>query len=362
MNAPDLNKRTLNRLPHPVQERMREVGLRATLEDLFEHLHNRDTPPDECADIVELLDWTISVLMAASGPLVHQTFANLNKHFSGIRDYISRHDFHSYAGHIPPILQELSAIPTTRADYSLEAAKRAASAVQTARRSIVASEASMRTKREEAERLLKEYTDGYRETLADEAKAVSTRFNRLRAVATGRLHRLKESATDEHESVSQEMANLLEDLQERYGFTAGQALGGAHESAAEAENELAESHGKRSRLSMWGAVIWAGLAQITWMTPWAPDWEQWFDALRSLPIVGSPIIILLFVAKREGRVAAEHRRRHERLRSLALQFKSWEPYRSTLKDFPDDDKLQLEQQIAERLFVGDTPAVQEPDP
>lgn len=359
MNTSDMNAKTLNRLPRAVQEKMGETGLRATLDDLFEQLNSSDIPPDECSDIIELLDWTVAVLMAASGPLIHQTFVNLNNQFSPIRDYVGRNDFHSYTGHIPQILQELSTIPTIRTEYSLEAAQQITSAIQKARRSLVASESSMRAKQEEAERLFKDYSNDYKETLDEEAQVVSTRFNRVKAVATGRLYRLKESVADEHESVSKQMIDLLDDLQERYGFTAGQALGGAHELAAEAANELAESHGRRSRLSMWGAVIWAGLAQVAWMTPWAPDWEQWFDALRSLPIVGSPIVILLFVAKREGRVAAEHRQRHERLRSLALQFKSWEPYRSTLKDFPDDDKLKLEQQIAERLFVGDTPAVQQ---
>ena len=357
-----MNKKTLDQLPRAVQDKMDEVGLRATLEDLLEQLNSSDIPPDECNDIVELLDWTIAVLMEATGPLIRDTFVSINSQFSSIGDYLRRSDYHSYVSHIQPILQQLSAIPATRTSYLLETAQGVASAVQTARRSIVASEASMRVKQQETENLFKKYADDLREYMADEAKVVSTRFDRLKAVATGRLFRLKESATIEHESVSKQMVDLLEDLQDRYGFTAGQALGGAHERAAEAENELAESHSRRSRLSMWGAVTWAGLAQITWMTPLAPDWERWFDALRSLPIVGSPIVILLFVAKREGRVAAEHRQRHERLQGLALQFKSWEPYRSTLKDFPEEDKLKLEQEIAKRLFAGDTSAIQQSDP
>ncbi|MXW96383.1 MAG: hypothetical protein F4110_13465 [Acidimicrobiaceae bacterium] len=372
MKAPDMNKRTLNRLPHAVQAIMNEVGLRATLEDLFDNLRGDNIPSDECPDLLELLDWTIGVLMAATGPLVHQTFNSLNSNFSRIGRYIANNDWHSYTGHIPQILQDLATIPTTHPGYSLEATKNVTAALQKARRSIVASEASVRKKQEEAENFFTESVESHEEALTSEAKAVSTRFRRLKSTATGRLANLKAKSAEEHESLSlrmtelfdnlkhtatdehanllRQMTELLEDLQERYGFTATQVLGGNHEGAANAERRMAESHSKRSRWSMWGALVWAALAQAALILGWSPDWDQWFDAARTVPIVGSPVVILLFIAKREGRVASEHRARHERLQSLALQFKSWEPYLSTLTP---EARASLEAEVTPKLFPGD---------
>ena len=380
MNAPDMTAETLDQLSDAVKEKMDEVGLRATLEDLFENLHSDDIPSDECTDLVELLDWTIGVLMTATGPLVHQTFNSLNSNFSQIGHYVAHDDWHSYTGHIPPILQELATIPTTHATYSLEAAKHVTAALQKARRSIVASEAGIRRKQEEAESFFTESVENHDETLTTEAEAVSTRFKRLKTTATGRFNNLKaesveehenlsrqmtellddlkQTATDEHGNLLQQMMQLLEDLQERYGFTATQVLGGNHEGAANAERKLAESHSKRSRWSMWGALVWAALTQAALLLGWSPDWDQWFDAARTVPIIGSPVVILLFVAKREGRIASEHRARHERLQSLALQFKSWEPYLSTLTP---EARTSLETDITPKLFRGDDGAAAPPD-
>ena len=379
MTAPDMNEALLNQLPGAVQEKMDEVGLRATLENLFEHLRDDDVPSDECADLIELLDWTIGVLMAATGPLIHQTFNNLNNNFHQIDHYVAHNDWHSYTGHIPPILQDLATIPTAHPTYSFEATKQVTAALQKARRSIVASEASVRKRREEAELSFAESVESHEEAIAELAEVVSTRLSRLKAVATGRFGRLQEAATDEHETLSAEMSqlltdlkeaatdeygtlseamsNLLENLQERYGFTAKQVLGGDHERAAIAANSLAESHKKVSRRAMWAAVIWAAMIQAAIVTSlWVSelkellDADEWVDVLGSVPIVGSPVVILLFIAKREGRIAAEHRERHERLQSLALQFKSWEPYLSTLTT---EARNKLEEEITPRLFRGD---------
>ena len=378
MTAPDMNEELLNQLPSAVQEKMDEVGLRTTLENLFEHLRD-DAPSDECADLIELLDWTIGVLMAATGPLIHQTFNDLNNNFHQIDHYVAHNDWNSYTGHIPPILQDLATIPTTHPTYSLEAAKQVTAALQKARRSIVASEASVRKKREEVERSFVESTESQEGTLAKEAKAVSTRLTRLKSVSTGRFSRLKEAATDEHDTLSKEMSqifsdlkkaatderktlseamsSLLEDLRKQYGFTATQVLGGDHESAAKAAHELAESHKKASRWAMVVAVGWAAAIQAAVvLSPWVSEFkelldaDEWFDVLRSFPVVGSPVVILLFIARREGRISAEHRERHERLQSLALQLKSWEPYLSTLTT---DARDTLEKEITPKLFRGD---------
>lgn len=43
-------------------------------------------------------------------------------------------------------------------------------------------------------------------------------------------------------------------------------------STANAEFELARSHGSTSRWSMWGAVAWADLLQAAWLLGLTPDW------------------------------------------------------------------------------------------
>lgn len=74
MNAPDMTPATLRQLPSAVREKMDEVGLRGTLEDVFERLNSGDIPPDECSDVVELAESTLAVLSTASGPLVQDTY------------------------------------------------------------------------------------------------------------------------------------------------------------------------------------------------------------------------------------------------------------------------------------------------
>ena len=297
MNAPDMDPESLQQLPDAIREIMEEVGLWDTLHELLEHLNGSDVPLDECDDLVELLDWTMAVFTAASGPLVQETFSNLNNDFSPIRDYISQNDWHSYVSYIPDVLRELSTIPTAQPDYSVEAANRVTAALKTARRRIVASEASVRTKQEEVERSLQEFAESHEETLDEQAEALSTRFSRLKAVATGRFSNLKQTATDEqealsgemtalidnlketsigkHENLLEEMTALLEDLQDRYGFTASQVLGGDHERAAKAAHDLAEAHKRVSRRSMLGAVAWAGLIQAAVVI------SIWVDELRN---------------------------------------------------------------------------------
>ena len=237
----------------------------------------------------------------------------------------------------------------------------------------------MRKKREEVERTLAESTESHEHTIAKKAKAVSTRLTRLKSVSTARFSQLKEAATDEHDTLSEEMSrlfsdlkkaatdehktlseamsSLLEDLRKQYGFTATQVLGGDHESAARAAHELAESHKKASRWAMIVAVGWAAAIQAAVvLSPWVSEFgelldaDEWFDVLRSYPVVGSPVVILLFIARREGRISAEHRERHERLQSLALQLKSWEPYLGTLTT---DARDTLEKEITPKLFRGD---------
>lgn len=325
----DVYKKNLAQLPSPVRSKMEEVGLYDTLEHFFESFTSDATEGhDDIEQLHDLINWTLSVLLSATGPLDSQTFQALQDHYSAVASHAHNGNWQECLHQVRPILETLSVIPTVIPKYSLASAQLLRNELDKARDTLDASESTAGAKRREVEAAVEKVAE-------DAGKAIS----------------------DARDAAIAEMEYRLEDVRERYGFTAGQVLGGAHEIAAEAEDKLAVAHGERSRKTMWGAVIWAAVAQIWWLTPLAPDWDKWFDAFRSLPVVGSPIVILLFVAKREGRVAAEHRRRHETLRSLALQFKSWEPYRSTLKDLPDDAKLRLEQQIAEKLFAGESPGV-----
>ena len=80
--------------------------------------------------------------------------------------------------------------------------------------------------------------------------------------------------------------------------------------------------------------------------------EEWLGVVGNYPIVGSPVVILLFIAKREGKMALEHRQRHQRLQSLALQLKSWEPYLSTIDE--EADRQTLQKDMTPKFFRGDT--------
>ena len=339
MTVPDMDIEVLSLFRGVVLEIAGEVGLRDTLRGLIEATKSDNVPEDDREEVGAVINWAVSVLSSATGPLVTETFQNLNNHFSQMSQCINNQDWVNYKNHILPILVDLATIPTKRPSYSQEAAQQLTIALQDARRHIGKSEEEMRARQDEAERSFTEAATEHRRTIDRQANETSTKLTDLTT-----------SATHKHDNVSDEMSRLLGDLQERYGFTAEQVLGGAHESAANAERKLAESHSKRSRLSMWGAVAWAGLAQLTLILGWSPEWDQWMDAIRSVPIVGSPVVILLFVAKREGRVATEHRARHERLQSLALQFKSWEPYLNTLSE---GVREHLEKEITPKLFKGD---------
>ncbi|MYI30804.1 MAG: hypothetical protein F4119_05515 [Acidimicrobiia bacterium] len=346
MTIPDMNKDVLNELPQKVLERMDEVGLRGTLEVLFQRLNSGNVSERVADDIVELLDWTLVVLATASQPLLPNTFCNINNGFAAINQSLIDHMLPAKDDMLS-ILRELSYIPGQRSVPSQVIANRLNDGIKKARRNLIASETRFKTKQEEVENTFTEFLEDQRRSLIGKVNEIESK-----------LGEVESSTTSQHDSILEQMNRLLEDLRERYGFTAEQVLGGAHESAANAERELAQLHSLRSRWSMWGAVVWAGILQVVWLFGFTPEWDQWFDAARALPIVGSPVVILLFVAKREGSVASEHRVRFARLQSLALQFKSWKPYVETLTEEARSD---FEKDITPKLFVGDTGILSPPD-
>ena len=107
------------------------------------------------------------------------------------------------------------------------------------------------------------------------------------------------------------------------------------------------------------AVLVIAQDRVAQVLGWTNDWDQWFDIFRSLPVIGSPVAILIFLAIREGQSAKSHSATHVRWQSLELQLKSWEPYLSTLSE---DTRVQMEnlEVITPKLFVGDVGATHLP--
>ncbi len=50
----------------------------------------------------------------------------------------------------------------------------------------------------------------------------------LQSEASSRVNKLQTAANESHERLTNEMQELLDELRDRYGFTATQVLGGAH--------------------------------------------------------------------------------------------------------------------------------------
>lgn len=340
MSKPRLSKEVLNRLPHDVQAKMDEVGLRDPLEELIELSNSDHLQDDEHKEFLDgLMDYIITSFSYAIEPLAVQSFLDINGHVSSLPQRVSNEDWDGVQRITAALLRELSALPTSHRPQSVQSAKNLNRTMNAARRELAQTEGKLRSAFDRTEASFRASSDTRSKELSEEASRILQEFSDM-----------EEQASERHAATVAEMKRLLEELEERYGFTATQVLGGAHDLAAQSEEREASRHDTISQWSMWAAVAIAAVAQVFWYAGWSPDWTEWFDPLRSLPLIGSPVVILLFVAKREGRVAAEHRARHERLQSLSLQFRSWEPYLNTLSE---EVRAEMEQQVTPRLFVGD---------
>ena len=155
-----------------------------------------------------------------------------------------------------------------------------------------------------------------------------------------------------------EMKALLEDLQERYGFTVGAALGGSHETSAESEKALMEQHAKRARWAIVFAVMWA-MAMVT-LKLWGVGPSGLEGHLATVPLLG-PVAVLLYLASGETRAASIHRHNATRWLGLSLQLKSLGPFIDDLalkaQPAPNEQapawKDGLIGQVSERIFQGD---------
>ncbi len=169
---------------------------------------------------------------------------------------------------------------------------------------------------------------------------------------------LREVEGQQSEAMAQ-VSSLLEDLQDRYGFTVGATLGGSHETAAEAEKALMRQHTKSARWAQLGAVAWAMAVVILKLAGVGPG--GWDGHLISAPLLGGPIAILVYLASSESRAAKVHRHNHARWLGLSLQLKSLRPYVDDLanKAQPKEGereapwKDQLLGEASSKIFEGD---------
>ena len=231
MSLLDVYRKNLTQLPSPVQAKIREIGLQDTFERLFDCLSSNDLVEHaEVEQLHALINWTLSVLSSAVEPLDSETFHELHDLYAHLADNASGRNWQGCQERVRPILQLLSIIPTIVARNTLESAQALRTELGKATKTLAEAEASTTTKRQEVEASVNQAAE-------EVIKALS----------------------ESQDTAAGEMDRLLEDLRERYGFTAGQVLGGAHEIAADAEDRLAKSHGKRSRRSMLIAVIWAAV-------------------------------------------------------------------------------------------------------
>ena len=176
---------------------------------------------------------------------------------------------------------------------------------------------------------------------------------------------LREFEGQQSEAMAQ-VSSLLEDLQDRYGFTVGATLGGSHETAAEAEKALMRQHTKSARWAQLGAVTWAMAVVILKLAGVGPG--GWDGHLISAPLLGGPVAILVYLASSENRAAKVHRHNHARWLGLSLQLKSLRPYIDDLanKAQPKEGvgeapwKDQLLGEASSKIFEGDIGPYQPP--
>ncbi|MDE0269559.1 MAG: hypothetical protein OXI96_11125 [Acidimicrobiaceae bacterium] len=377
MNIPTIDIEALNKIPENVQKKIDQTDIRNHLEQLIRVLNNEDLQEDEHRQFLNVLtSWIIEVLSNTTEPLF-LSLSHLEQRLSDVASHARHKDFNAVRQFVPDLLKELASLPTIRPEYSIESAQALNVSIRSARQQLVSTGEQLAADLEETKSSFQETLDSYskeieeitssrsqeiEETVRGQSQEIeeivrsrSQKINEEAERTLGELSVAENQVAEKHEAVLNEMEELLASLQGRYGFTATQVLGGAHELAAKSEEDEAAKHEIVSRWTMWVAVAWAGLAQLAWVLGWTPEWDRWFDVFRSFPILGSPVVILLFVARREGRIASEHRSRHERLQSLSLQFRSWEPYRDTLSEEVRSD---LEREVTPRLFTGDVQSLE----
>ena len=175
------------------------------------------------------------------------------------------------------------------------------------------------------------------------------------------------SLVKEHsDEAKAEMESLLEDLQQRYGFTTGAVLGGSHETSAESETILMKQHERTARWASVSAVILAAI--IVGVRLLVVDSGGIEELFLTVPLLG-PVAVLLYIASVETRAANVHRHNASRWLGLSLQLKSLGPFIDDIarktQQAPDGQqptpaghqasmwKDNLIEEVLKRIFRGD---------
>ena len=295
------------------------------------------------------------VFATAREPMVEQNFTNIGARINEILGDIRNDSWHSIREpRGQAVLEYLSHIPSRRFRQAIDLAQLDRSRDE-AQRQISDYQSAAQEAGERAEAKIKEAQESFQSASTEEREGVTEAAERyITEIRSFGLEAQKRRA-----EISAEMDSLLEDLEKRYGFVAAQVLGGSHEIAAKAEKETSDQHKKRAWRCAIAAAVWAVLIaaweQVGPVFGWVEDQGQWLDLVGPLPLLGSPVAILIFLAIREGRMAKTHSVNHVRLQSLELQLKSWEPYVNTLSQASREE---MEKAITPKLFVGDLGATQ----
>ena len=356
MSSEDI-RATLAGLPENIRDVLNNSEISPSVENLLNALEPDHIPDQDRTFLYSYLDWMMYVFATAREPLARGTLSKIRSVTNNLINYIHNNNWDHIRDHlIPELLAELSSIPARRSRQAIDLAEFDRSR-EAALRQITASQHDAQRAQESTEASLKDSQEAFEAKVTDGLRAIREDARSY----SQQLAELLEDVQEQKSDASAEIGDLLSKLQKEYGFVASQVLGEAHGKAAAVEQSTADAHKKRARNYSLGAAITAVLViaqdRVAQVLGWTNDWDQWFDIFRSLPVLGSPVAILIFLAIREGQSAKSHSATHVRWQSLELQLKSWEPYLSTLSE---DTRVQMEKVITPKLFVGDVGATHLP--
>ena len=321
------------------------------IEELLRELETSEYLPDSDREFLyDLLGWMMHVFATAGKPMSERNLKNIGSRINEILSDIRSNSWHSIREpRGQSVLEYLSYIPSRRFHQAVDLAQLDRSRDEAQCR-IADYQREVQEAREHAEAKIRAAQESFQSATTEECQSVA-------GTAKGygvEFQKIAQEVQKRHAEISDGMDHLLVALEKRYGFVATQVLGGSHEIAAKVEKETSDRHKKRARWCAIAATVWAVLIaaweKVGPAFGWVDKQGQWLDLVGPLPVLGSPVAILIFLAIWEGRMAKTHSAYHVRLQSLELQLKSWEPYLSTLSK---DARTEMEKAITPKLFVGD---------
>ena len=271
------------------------------------------------------------------------------------------------------VLQQFAPVLAANNANPARSARRLARVMNEARRKLEAESEAVKSAAEEVKSSIKEAADQRRQEIEKAAgghqQAMGEAAHRVERAAQTTEQAGQDAQRQIGETIGKANERLTE-LEQRYGFVAGAVLGGAHETAAMAELDLAEQHTKQAKWAKWTAAAWSAATQVLVVLmrifEWGPSGLE--SIAVAIPLVGGPAGILIYIAASETRTANTHRGNHARLQSLELQLKSLRPFVADLTSGPApsngaeaDLKNKLLADISPKLFIGDV-GPEEPTP